>query len=201
MTRMRPTPSRSASVPIGPLAARVGLALSVLTGSLALAAVMAVSTVRGEVAPANAALVEFVTAPVATLKLPDLAGKEHDLAAYRGQLVVVNFWATWCAPCLAEMPAFERAQRAHWPSGVRLLAVNTGDPDDSVRRFVERTGVTFPVLLDRWSAVTRAWQVTALPVTYVIGPDGHVKAGALGVRDWDHPDIAAAFTRWQKNGS
>lgn len=201
MTRMRPTPSRSASVPIRPLPARVGLALSVLIGGLVLAAVMAAGAARGEGAPANAALVEFATTPVATLKLPDLAGKEHDLTAYRGQLVVVNFWATWCAPCLAEMAVFERAQRERWPSGVQFLAVNAGDSDDSVRRFVERAGVTFPVLLDRQSATARAWQVTALPVTYVIGVDGHVKAGAIGVRDWDHPDIAAALTRWQQNGS
>lgn len=201
MTRIRLIPSRSASVPIRPLAARVGLPLRLMAGGLFLGALIAAAAARGESTRSGTALVEFAAAPAAALKLPDLAGQEHDLAAYRGQVVVVNFWATWCAPCLAEMAVFERAQREHWPSGVRLLAVNAGDPEDGVRRFVDRAGVSFPVLLDRQSATARAWQVTALPVTYVIGPDGYVKAGALGVRDWDHPEITAALARWQKNGS
>lgn len=195
MTLERLPAARNPSVNDTLMAARVGLAAGLL-----LAGLMAATAARGETSPANAALVEFTAAPAATLKLRDLAGQEHDLAAYRGQVVVVNFWATWCAPCLGEMAVLERAQREHWPAGVRLLAVNAGDPEDGVRRFVDRAGVSFPVLLDRQSATARAWQVTALPVTYVIGPDGLVKAGALGVRDWDHPEIAAALARWQQNG-
>jgi peroxiredoxin len=182
---------------IGPeRATRLGLAVG-----LALGAMLSWTAVRGESAkPYGTALIEFAATATAPLALPDLEGTTHDLAAYRGQVVVVNFWATWCAPCLAEMAVFERAQRERWPSGVRLLAVNAGDPEESVRRFVARAGVSFPILLDRNSTTSRAWQVTALPITYVIGPDGALKAGAVGARDWDHPEIAAALAGWQKNG-
>jgi peroxiredoxin len=150
---------------------------------------------RGDPQPSTTPIVEFAQAPEGWLQLPDLDGRLHDLAAYRGEVVVVNFWATWCAPCVAEMAAFERAHRGLWPHGTRLLAINAGDPDDSVRRFVERTAVTFPVLLDRSLAATRAWQVGAFPTTYVVGRDGRVIAGALGAREWDSPEIASALAR------
>jgi peroxiredoxin len=169
-----------------------------MAGGVLIGVLAASMAARGETLPASSLqLVEFAEGPQATLRLPDIDGRMHDLAAYRGDVVVVNFWATWCVPCVAEMAAFERAHREQWPAGVRLLAVNAGDPDDRVRRFIDRTAVTFPVLLDRSLEMTRAWQVTVFPTTYVVGRDGRVVAGALGVREWDGPEIASALARWR----
>lgn len=123
------------------------------------------------------------------LELSDLQGKTHRLADYRGRAVLVNFWATWCEPCRAEMPSFERLRAALESQRVTVLAVNLAEPEARIRRFLETMPLGYPVLLDRDGATARAWQARMLPATYVIGPEGRIRYRHLGELDWSSPEV------------
>jgi len=123
------------------------------------------------------------------LELADLEGKAHRLADYKGRAVLVNFWATWCEPCRAEMPSFERLRAAMEAQRVTVLAVNLAEPESRIRRFLESTPVRYPILLDRDGTTARAWQARMLPATYVIGPDGNIRYRHLGELDWSSPEV------------
>ena len=122
------------------------------------------------------------------LELSDLDGKPQRLADYRGRVVLVNFWATWCEPCREEMPSFERL-RASLEGRAVVLAVNLAEPESRIRRFLDTVPVRFPVLLDRDGTTARAWQARVLPATYIIGPDGAIRYRHLGELDWSSPEV------------
>lgn len=122
------------------------------------------------------------------LELSDLDGKTHRLADYRGRAVLVNFWATWCAPCREEMPSFERL-RASLDGRAVVLAVNLAEPESRIRRFFDTVPVRFAVLLDRDGATAKAWQARVLPATYIVGPDGAIRYRHLGELDWSSPEV------------
>jgi peroxiredoxin len=124
-----------------------------------------------------------------TLELADLEGKTHRLADYRGRAVLVNFWATWCEPCRAEMPSFERLRASMEAQRVTVLAVNLAEPESRIRKFLEATPVRYPILLDRDGTTARAWQARVLPATYVIGPDGKIRYRHLGELDWSSAEV------------
>jgi peroxiredoxin len=123
------------------------------------------------------------------LELSDLDGKTHRLADYRGRAVLVNFWATWCAPCREEMPSFERLRAALESQRVTVLAVNLAEPEARIRRFLDTMPLRYPILLDRDGTTARAWQARVLPATYVIAPDGSVRYRHLGELDWSSPQV------------
>jgi thiol-disulfide isomerase/thioredoxin len=129
------------------------------------------------------------------LELADLDGKTHRLADYRGKAVLVNFWATWCAPCREEMPSIERlrAQLAGKPFAV--LAVNVGESADAARAFAATMPLGFPLLLDRDTRASRAWGARVLPATYLIGQDGVARFSYFGELDWAKPDVRAVVER------
>ena len=139
-------------------------------------------------------LTELPVKPVApAFLLRTLAGEEHQISDYSGQVVVVNFWATWCLPCLKEMPSLERAAQAMEKDGVKFLAINMGDRRAQVRRFLERHPLSLTVLLDPGARVSAKWQVTSLPVTYIVDRSGHIHSGAIGTRIWDSPILLERF--------
>jgi peroxiredoxin len=125
------------------------------------------------------------TPPAAPFELQTPAGERIALADLQGEILVVNFWATWCPPCRAEMPAMERAWQGLRDKGVRFLAINVDEDKDTVAEFARDTGVTFPLLLDPDGKVTQAWPLRGLPTTFVVDGDGKLRLVALGEREWD----------------
>lgn len=125
--------------------------------------------------------------------LPDLDGKPVQFSDFKGRVVLVNFWATWCPPCRAEIPSMERAWARLKDGGVAMLAVHVGGDAERIWDFLGEFNVTFPVLIDKSSAVSKAWQTIGLPTTYVADPQGRKALRAIGGREWDHPDLVASI--------
>lgn len=124
----------------------------------------------------------FVAADFA-LKAED--GKVYRLSDYRGKVVILNFWATWCPPCREEMPAMERAWQKVRDRNIAILAVNVGEDADTIFEFTGHYPVGFPLLMDRDGKVIQQYPVTGLPTTYIIDPRGRVTHRAVGAREWD----------------
>jgi peroxiredoxin len=106
--------------------------------------------------------------------LVDLNGTKHKLSDYKGQGVFLNFWGTWCKPCEKEMPYINNQYHYFKDKGVQVLAVNIGESDLAVAKFVERKGMDFPNMIDKDSQVQQAYGVNPLPVTFLIDPSGEV---------------------------
>jgi thiol-disulfide isomerase/thioredoxin len=122
--------------------------------------------------------------PVPRLELNDLNGKPWSLAAQRGQVVVMNFWATWCEPCRAEMPSLELMAQRLENDGVTVVAVNYQEPIPAIRRFLEAQPVTLPILLDRNGDAASAWTPRVFPSTVLIDRAGQPRLTVLGELDW-----------------
>jgi peroxiredoxin len=121
--------------------------------------------------------------------LKDIDGKTHRLSDYRGRLVIVNFWATWCPPCRKEMPSMQRAWETIEREGIAMLAVNVGEDEDTIFAFTANYPVEFPLLMDRDSKVVQQWPVRGLPTTFVVDPQGRLAYRAIGGREWDDPQL------------
>jgi thiol-disulfide isomerase/thioredoxin len=109
--------------------------------------------------------------------------------------VLVNFWATWCEPCRAEMPSMNRLRAALAGAPFEILAVNVGEPQTRIERFLEQVPLDFPVLLDRDTAVAKAWKARILPASFLIGPDGKIRHSTLGEIDWTRADVRQRVER------
>lgn len=105
---------------------------------------------------------------------PAFSGEMFHLAELRGRPVVVNFWASWCAPCRAEAPALERVWQAYRDKGIVLLGVDIQDTEHEARAFLDEFRITYPNVRDERDEVARAYGVTGIPATYFIGRDGRV---------------------------
>lgn len=112
--------------------------------------------------------------------LPALDGRTYRLSELRGRAVLINFWATWCGPCRTEMPAIEEVYRRYGGDRLLVLAVNVEEDAEHVVPFVQRLGLSFPILLDRDGAVSRRYRITGLPTTYLIRANGKVDGVRLG---------------------
>jgi len=131
-------------------------------------------------------------------RLTDLAGKEQSLTQYRGKIVLLNFWATWCKPCTTEMPAMQTTYDKLRDKGFVVLAVNELEDDAKVREHIKQYGHTFPVLMDRDNKVANQFGVFGLPVSVFIDQEGrvqeYIKGGLL-----TEQKIEETVARIQKN--
>ncbi len=123
------------------------------------------------------------------LVLQDLHGRMHRLADYRGKVVLVNFWATWCEPCRDEMPSIERLRQSLAGKPFEVLAVNIGEPLGRIERFLEKMPLGFPMLLDRDTAAAKAWKARVVPATFLVGADGRIRYMHYGELDWSSEPV------------
>jgi len=130
-------------------------------------------------------------APNFTLR--DLKGRDVSLEDFKGQVVFLNFWATWCPPCRNEMPSMEKLYSRMEGQDFAMLAVDLQENEDQVRRFVDTAGYSFPVLLDSSGRTGAAYQVSGIPTTYIIDKQGNVLARVVGGREWHTPEIIELF--------
>jgi peroxiredoxin len=124
---------------------------------------------------------------VQEFSLPDLNGKMVNLKDFRGKVVFVNFWATWCPPCRDEMPSMEQIYREYRDKGLVMLGINFMEPPSTIKPFIETHKLTFPILLDSGTVMV-LYGVLGLPATYLIDRQGKAAARALGARDWTHKE-------------
>lgn len=121
-----------------------------------------------------------------SLATPD--GKTIALAQLQGNVVFLNFWATWCPPCREEMPAMERLHKEFKDQGLAILAVDVDESPEQVARFMAEFRLSFPALLDEDAEVSSRYGVRGLPTTFLIDRSGRIVGTTLGARDWASPD-------------
>jgi thiol-disulfide isomerase/thioredoxin len=154
-----------------------GLALAVL-------ALCPLAVAAGEIS-------ERSPAPAPDLRLPDLSGRERGLAEFQGKVLLVNFWASWCSPCVEEMPSLERLADQMRGKPFALVGVNVEESRFRAMTMAQRLKLGFPVLLDAEGAVFKRWGATVLPTTYVLDAKGLVRYVAQGPIDWDGAEVLA----------
>jgi thiol-disulfide isomerase/thioredoxin len=117
--------------------------------------------------------------------LTGLDGGTHDLAEYRGRVVLLNFWATWCIPCRAEIPDLEHEARVQDPARVVIIGVDWKEDPAPVSAFIKDIGAGYPILLDRDGRVYDAYEVAALPQTFVLDKAGRIAVSRTGIAGRD----------------
>jgi len=122
------------------------------------------------------------------LEWVDVSGKTWSQDQLKGKTVVINFWATWCAPCLEELPSLQTFQEFHHNAEVVVLTVNVKDPLSRIQSFVARNGFTFPVVADRQGALARQWGVKVFPTTVLMAAHGKPVWVIEGAVDWAGQD-------------
>lgn len=119
--------------------------------------------------------------------LRDINNKLLRLSDFKGKTVMLNFWATWCGPCIKEMPSMEQLYRRFKDKGFIIISIASGENKESVTSFIEKINITFPALLDTDLKVTDSYNVWALPTTYFIDKKGKIIGKVYGSRDWTTP--------------
>ncbi len=141
---------------------------------------------------------ETVEAPDFTLR--DLNGNKVQIRDFRGKVVFLNFFATWCVPCRLEMPAMDRLYQANKDKGLLVLAVDLREGVKPVRSFLRELKVSFPALLDEDGSVAYMYGVRPLPTTYLVGRDGKLLWRAYGAREWDSTEARHYFAQVLADG-
>ncbi|MDT3708015.1 MAG: TlpA disulfide reductase family protein [Thiobacillus sp.] len=123
--------------------------------------------------------------PAPQLKAQDLAGTERTLADYRGKVVLLNFWASWCPPCLREMPSMERLRARMAGRPLVVVALDSAETPQEVNAYLSRMSLGFPVLLDPDGSNTKRWKVFVLPTSFLLDAEGRVRYVLTGPTEWD----------------
>jgi thiol-disulfide isomerase/thioredoxin len=123
--------------------------------------------------------------PAPELKASDLKGAPKSLADYRGKVVLLNFWASWCPPCLREMPSMERLRVKMAGRPLAVVALDSAETREEVDAYLSRMKLGFPILLDPEGSNTKLWKVFALPTTFLLDAEGRVRYVLTGPTEWD----------------
>jgi peroxiredoxin len=134
-------------------------------------------------------------------ELIDINDETHRLSDYRGKIVIVNFWATWCPPCRFELPSMERMWQVLRKEDVVMLGINVGEDADTIFTFTSDYPVNFPLLMDRDSSVTKGYKVLGIPTSFIIDPRGRIVYRAVGTREWDEKQLTKKILELKQNES
>ena len=145
-------------------------------------------------AAAAADLTPWAGGPPPALALKGLDGATHRLADYRGKVILLNFWATWCGPCRDEMPSIQELKDKLAGKPFVVLAVNLDEPESRIRKFLSQMKLDFTILLDPEKKAARAWGARILPASYVIGPDGRIRYTLVGEINWSHEQVVSRIS-------
>ncbi len=128
-------------------------------------------------------------APTFEAQTVDGTHKTKTLADYKGEVVILNIWATWCAPCRAEMPSIEKLYEAMGPKGLKIVAVSIDEEgkEQAILDFKKEFGLSFEILYDASGMVQSLYRTTGVPETFVIGRDGVIRKQWIGGEDWNSP--------------
>ena len=140
-------------------------------------------------------LSEIHDGPQLGFTLPDLTGQQRSLDEFSGQVVLVTFWASWCRPCIEELPSIHRLIEAMHEKPFAVIGVNVAESVLRVRTAVGRLGMKFPVLLDTDSKVFNDWGATVLPTAHVLDRSGQVRYIGRGPIEWDRKDIVKMLNK------
>ena len=148
------------------------------------------------ISAANAKELKLLTPRAApgALALLDLDGKPHTLADYKGRVVLINFWASWCPPCRAEMPSMQRLKDAMKNEPFSILAVNMAETETEVRQFLKDikdmkdAKLDFTILMDKDGKALKEWKLFVFPTSYVLDAEGKLRYSLLGSVEWDESD-------------
>lgn len=138
-----------------------------------------------------------VAAP--SLVLKDLQGKTHNLKDYKGQVVLVQFWATYCGPCRKEMPSMNKMKTKMGDVPFKILAVDMGETEEEVNQFVSEVKPEFTILMDEEGQSIGDWNVFAAPSNFIVGPDGNIKYTLFGGVEWDSEELIEKLKAVGKN--
>lgn len=125
---------------------------------------------------------------VSEIILTDINNKKHAYKSLRNKVTLINFWATWCPPCVEEIPSLNRLGKIINHPDFRIISINYAEPLDDIKKFLKDFRVEYPILLDRNGMVAREWKVIVFPSTFVIGKDGQIKYGVNAAIKWDTED-------------
>ncbi len=127
--------------------------------------------------------------------LSDMAANAHTLSHYRGKVVMVNFWATYCGPCIKEMPSMQRLKDKLNGKAFEILAIDMAEEKADVSAFLQRhkIAVNFPILLDTEGEVIEQWMVSAVPTTFIIDPQGKIRYALYGGLEWDNDEVTTVI--------
>jgi peroxiredoxin len=129
------------------------------------------------------------------LILKDLSGKSHDLADYKGKVVLVQFWATYCIPCAKEMPTMNKLMKKMGDKHFKILAVDMGETKAEVEAFVAKVKPKFTILLDPSGETIQRWKVFVSPSNFIIGPSGKIRYTLFGGVEWDSQKMVDALKK------
>ena len=139
-------------------------------------------------------------APLPDFTLTDMQGNSHTLSDYQGKVVMLNFWATYCGPCIKEMPSMQRLKEKMAGKPFTILAVDMAEEPADVSAFLakHKIKVDFPLLLDPNGEVVEQWMISAVPTTFILDPGGKIRYALFGGLEWDNDEVIATLNGLMK---
>lgn len=166
---------------------------TLLTGLLVVAIIFSAGC-SGEEKPIGPRAAKGQPAP--DFSLTDLKGQMWQLSQLRGKVVFINFWATWCPPCIQEMPSMEALKKKMEGRDFQMLAIMYNDRPEMGQSFMNKEGYTFPALIDADSLVARQYGLTGVPETFIIDTEGILREKFIGPYDWDSADALQTIEKY-----